>query len=179
MRALARELDVPTMTVYNYVPSKEALHDLVVNHILREINIPGVDLGTWEIRLRKLLRDARDVFTEHPGVSSHLGDGGTTEAVRLAEGVLDILRDGGFSAEASVLCFATLFTFMTGQIDLDTMAAAIVSRAPMETLDAVTRSTPFSRDQLFEFGFDAVIEGLKVKLLDDQHFSSNSAEDAS
>jgi hypothetical protein len=97
----------------------------------------------------------------------------------LAEGVLDILRDGGFSAEASVLCFATLFTFMTGQIDLDTMAAAIVSRAPMETLDAVTRSTPFSRDQLFEFGFDAVIEGLKVKLLDDQHFSSKSAEDAS
>jgi AcrR family transcriptional regulator len=177
MRALARELGVPPMTIYNYVPSKEALHDLVVNHILREIRIPGVELGTWEERLRQLLRDARGVFAEHPGVSSQLGDGGATEAVRLAEGVLDILRDGGFSPEAAVLCFTTLFTFMTGQIDLDAMAAAIVSRTPMETLDGVTRSTRFSRDQLFEFGFDAVIEGLKAKLLDDQRISSESSED--
>jgi TetR/AcrR family transcriptional regulator, tetracycline repressor protein len=177
MRALARELDVPPMTIYNYVPSKEALHDLVVNHILREIEIPGEELGTWEPRLRKLLRAARDVFAEHPGVSSHLGDRGTAEAVRLAEGVLDILRDGGFSPEAAVLCFTTLFTYMTGQIDLDSMAAAIVVRTPTATLDGVTRSTPFSRDQLFDFGFDAVIEGLKVKLLDEQDASSESRED--
>jgi AcrR family transcriptional regulator len=177
MRALARELDVPTMTIYSYVPSKEALHDLVVNHILREIRVPGMEDGTWEERLRQLLRDARGVFAEHPGVSSQLGDGGTTEAVRLAEGVLDILRDGGFTPGASVLCFTTLFTFMTGQIDLDAMAAAIVSRAPTETLDGVTRSTRFSRDQLFEFGFDAVIEGLKVKLLHDHRSSGESAGD--
>jgi AcrR family transcriptional regulator len=176
MRALARELGVPPMTIYNYVPSKEALHDLVVNHILREIRIPGVERGTWEERLRQLLRDARGVFAEHPGVSSQLGDGGTTEAVRLAEGVLDILVDGGFTSEAAVLCFTTLFTFMTGQIDLDAMAAAIVSRAPTETLDGVTRSTGFSRDQLFEFGFDAIIEGLKVTLLDDEGSRGEAAE---
>jgi AcrR family transcriptional regulator len=176
MRALARELDTPPMTIYNYVPSKEALHDLVVNHILREIRIPGAEVGTWEERLRQLLRDARSVFAEHPGVSSQLGDGGTTEAARLAEGVLDILRDGGFSPDAAVLCFTTLFTFMTGQIDLDAIAGAIVSRSPMATLDGVIRSTRFSRDQLFEFGFDVVIEGLKVKLLEEQVFSEESDE---
>jgi TetR/AcrR family transcriptional regulator, tetracycline repressor protein len=167
MRALARELAVPPMTIYNYVPNKEALHGLVVNHILREIRVPGADGGTWEERLRQLLRDARRVFMDHPGVSARLGDPGTVEGTRLAEGVLAILRDGGFSPEAAVLCFATLFTFMTGQIDIDAMSKAIVSRSPTTTLEGVTRSTQVSRDELFEFGFDVVVGGLKRKLLDD------------
>jgi AcrR family transcriptional regulator len=43
MRALARSLGVPPMTIYNYVASKEALHRLVVNHVLGQIRIPGPD----------------------------------------------------------------------------------------------------------------------------------------
>jgi len=166
MRALARELDVPTMTIYNYVPSKEALQELVVNHVLREIRIPESAAGTWEQRLRRLLRDARSVFAANPGVSAQFGDRGTAEVTRLAEGVLAILRDGGFKPRGAVLCFATLFTFMTGQIDLDAMADAIDIRSANTTLEGVARSAPFSRDELFEFGFDAVIEGLKTKLLE-------------
>jgi hypothetical protein len=153
------------MTIYSYVPNKEALRELVVNHILCEIRVPGCDEGTWEQRLRQLERDARRVFADHPGVSSQLGDAGSAEGTRLAEGVLKILSDGGFSPEDAVLCFATLYTFMTGQIDLDAMAGAIVSGSPRTTLEGVTRSTRFSPDELFEFGFDAVIEGLKAKLL--------------
>jgi AcrR family transcriptional regulator len=41
MRALARELGVPTMTIYHYVPNLEAVRELVVNDILREIRVPG------------------------------------------------------------------------------------------------------------------------------------------
>jgi TetR/AcrR family transcriptional regulator, tetracycline repressor protein len=165
MRALARELGAPTMTIYHYVPNKEALRRLVMNHVLREIPIPGPEEGTWDERLRRLEREARRVFKDHPGVSAQLVDGGSEEATRLAEGVLDILRDGGFSSEAAVLCFTTVYTFMTGQIDLDAMTAAIVSGSPTTTLDGVTGSARYSRDELFEFGFDVVIEGLKVKLL--------------
>jgi AcrR family transcriptional regulator len=165
MRALARQLGAPPMTIYHYVPNKQALRDLVVNHILRQIRVPASDEGTWEERLRQLERAARRVFADHPGVSSQFGDAGTAEATRLAEGVLSILHDGGFTPEAAVLCFATIYTFMTGQIDLDGMADAIVSGSPRTTLESVTSSTQFSRDELFEFGFDAVIEGLKVRLL--------------
>jgi AcrR family transcriptional regulator len=165
MRALAREIGVPPMTIYHYVPNKEALLDLVVNHILHEIRIPGPDEGMWEERLRKLQREARRVMTEHPGTSARLRDGGSVEATRLAEGVLAILHDGGFSPEDAILCFATLYTFMTGQINVDVMADAIVNGSPSTTLEGVTRSTRFTRDELFEFGFDAVIEGLKVELL--------------
>lgn len=141
MRALARELNVPPMTIYNYVPSKEALRELVVNHILREIRVPAVDEGTWEERLRQLERRARQVLTMHPGVSAQLRDGGIAEGARLAEGVLSILADGGFSSEAAVLCFATIYTFMTGQIDLDGMAAAIDGDSPRASLEGVARLT--------------------------------------
>ncbi len=165
MRALARELGVPPMTIYHYAPSREYLHALVVDDILSGIRVPGTEEGDWEERLRKLLHDARRVFAEHPGVSAHLGDGGSEEGTRLAEGVLTILADGGFSLEGAVVCFTTLFTFMTGQIDLDAMSHFVAHSVPTTTLDNVTRSAPFSREELFELGYDAVLEGLKRTLL--------------
>jgi TetR/AcrR family transcriptional regulator, tetracycline repressor protein len=166
MRALARELGTPSMTIYHYVPSKEALEELVINAILRTIPVPGPKEGTWEDRLRKLERKVRRVLAQHPGVARHLGDGGFTESNRLAEGVMGMLRDGGFNQEDSVLCFAALYTFMTGQINLDAIADTLATSFPGTSLDGVTRSARFSRDELFEFGFDAVIQGLKAKLLD-------------
>jgi hypothetical protein len=98
-------------------------------------------------------------------VSAQLREGGIAEGTRLAAGVLAILSDGGFSPEAAVLCFATLFTFMTGQINLDGVADMTADGSSLANLEVVTRSTRYTRDELFEFGFDAIIEGLKVKLL--------------
>jgi hypothetical protein len=59
------------------------------------------------------------------------------------------------------LAFATLFTFMLGQIELDATELAELSGTDIE---GVTRETHLSRDEVFEFGLDAVIEGLKVML---------------
>jgi TetR/AcrR family transcriptional regulator, tetracycline repressor protein len=165
MRALARELDVPPMTIYHYAPSREHLHALVVDDILSEILVPGPDEGSWESRLRKLHSDARRVFAAHPGVSAHLGDGGSGEAARLGDGVLGMLREGGFDSEACVVCFATLFTFMTGQIDLDAMAYFVSQGTSTATLDNVTSSAGLTREELFDLGYDAVMEGLKRKFL--------------
>ena len=165
MRALARELGVPPMTIYHYAPSREYLHALVVDDILKEIRVPEIDEGSWEVRLRTLLYDARRVFAEHPGVSAHFGDGGSVEGARLANGVLAILAEGGFKPEAAVVCFTTIFTFMTGQIDLDAMAHFVAHNVQVATLDNVTRASQFSREELFEFGYDAVMEGLKRNLL--------------
>lgn len=165
MRALARVLDVPTMTIYGYVPNKGALLDLVLGNILREIHIPKPEDGSWDQRLRLLLRDARRVLGTHPGVSTKLGDNGTEEGARLARAVLEILGDAGFDAGASAMCFATLFTFMTGQIDLDFRADPTLGQT-QATLSNVTDPAHLTRDELFEFGFDVVLDGLKAKLRD-------------
>jgi AcrR family transcriptional regulator len=163
MRALALQLGVPVMTIYNYVPNKDALYELVLNGVLRSVQVPSPEEGTWEERLKRLERDARSAMGRVPGLSFDRRGSGSAQGARLAEGVMSILASAGFDDTGASLAFAALFTFMVGQIDVDIdvtdlggpLAAAIRS---------VTSATNFSRDEVFEFGFDAVIEGLKTKL---------------
>ena len=167
MRALAKKLRVPVMTVYNYIPRKDALYELAVNHVLRSLRLPPLEAGSWEKRMRQLQREARRTIGRYPGLSLSRYGGGGAEAIRLAEGVLSILGDAGFKPDDAALAFTTLYTFMMGQIEVD-----VITRSrgglPEATLEGVTRSANRSRDQLFEFGLDAVIEGLKAKLLKPQ-----------
>jgi hypothetical protein len=79
----------------------------------------------------------------------------------LADGAMSILASAGFDSTAAALAFATLFTFLLGQIELDATDLAELSATDIEK---VTRETQRSRDEVFEFGLDAVIEGLKATL---------------
>src|ERR1700747_3464668 len=54
MRSLANELGVPVMTIYNYVASKEELAQLVVDHVLRHVEMPPIEAGSWDDRMRLL-----------------------------------------------------------------------------------------------------------------------------
>src|SRR5262249_39871719 len=80
MRALAKELRAPVMTVYNYIPSKGALHELVVNHVLRPTRFPPLEVGSWEERMRQLQRQVRHAIGRHPALSLSRYGGGGTEA---------------------------------------------------------------------------------------------------
>jgi AcrR family transcriptional regulator len=161
MRALAAELGVPVMTIYNYVPNKDALFDLVSSSVLRNVRVPDPDEGTWEERLKQLERDARRALADFPGLSLDRGD--STEGARLAEGVMSILASAGFGAADASLAFAALFTFMIGQLDVDVELAEAGGPAAAAVLGAAA-TTGMSPDEIYEFGFDAVIEGLKAKL---------------
>jgi AcrR family transcriptional regulator len=162
MRALADELGVPVMTIYNYVASKDALYELVMDSVLADVRVPPPDEGTWEERLKQLERDARAALAHLPGVS--IDRRNSPEGRRLAEGVLSILASAGFDEQQSSLAFATLFTFMIGQIDIDVEVAEASASAAAAAVQATADLTRSSRDAIFEFGFDAVIEGLKARL---------------
>ena len=162
MRALAHELGVPVMTIYNYVPNKDALHELVTNVVLGVVQVPSPDEGTWEERLKKLERDARAALARFPGLSIDQRRD-SAEGARLAAGVLEILADAGYDGTEAALAFATLFTFMIGQIDVDFEAVATGGPAA-EAVRSASDATTLTRDEIFEFGFDAVLEGLKLQL---------------
>lgn len=163
MRDLASELDVPVMTIYNYVGSKEELFGLVVDQVLSSVPLPPVESGSWIERIHTLERDARQALREHPGLSLSRHSGSGQEAMRLAEGVISILRDGGFEPEQAIMAFATLYTFMLGQIELDVLADTLGGEA---TFEGIAGEASVSRDQLFEIGFAAVIAGIKANLLE-------------
>lgn len=162
MRSLANELGVPVMTIYNYVASKDELAELVVDQVLRNVKMPPVGAGTWDDRMRLLQHDARDAMREHPGLSFSRHGSSSREAMRLAEEAMSILRDGGFGQDGAAIAFATLFTFMLGQIELDVLADSAGGRVEA-TFDGMTAGAELSRDEFFEIGLDAVIAGISAK----------------
>ena len=164
MRALAGELGVPVMTLYNYVPSKDALQVLVVDHVLRPVCVPSAEAGPWDERMRQLERDARRAMTSHPGLSLSRHAIGSREAARLTEGVLSILADGGFSRHEAAFAFAALYAVIIGQLEIDAIAALAGGRVEA-SLETATLPAHVSREDLFDFGLDAVLEGLKATLL--------------
>jgi AcrR family transcriptional regulator len=149
MRAVARRLGVPPMTVYGYVASKEALDVLVIDRILSGVQIPSADVGPWDERLRLLLIDARRVLVEQPNLGDgHPAVGGGAiellhrgafgrEASRLVTAVNDLLREGGFGDAHLDACFGALFIYVTGYAE-----------------------QPATSD-IFEIGLTALIQGLK------------------
>jgi AcrR family transcriptional regulator len=157
MRELARELDVPVMTLYNYVRSKDDLSVLVVDHILRPVQIPDEATGSWQDRVRILERDARQALAKHPGISIRNGVR-STEAMRLADGVVSILTSSGFDLADAIRMFAVLYTFMLGQVEVDGFFATAHSGGEPTFENVVSDA---QRDELFEFGFDVVLRGLE------------------
>ncbi|MET0149883.1 MAG: TetR/AcrR family transcriptional regulator [Acidimicrobiales bacterium] len=149
MRAVARRLGVPPMTLYGYVANKEALDVLVIDRILSEVRIPTADAGPWDVRLRLLLIDARRVLVQRPRLGDgHPAVGGGAiellhrgafghEASRLVDAVVDLLRQGGFTDEHVDVCFGALFIYVTGYAEQRTTS------------------------DFFDIGLAALIEGLK------------------
>jgi AcrR family transcriptional regulator len=163
MRSLASELGVPVMTIYNYVASKEALNELVIDHALRPVEVPPPEEGSWEERMRRLQRDARGAMRQHPGLSFSRHGGSSREAMRLAEGAMSILHSGGFEPVEAAMAFATLFRFMLGQIELDVLSDSMGGRGEA-TFEGMTTAVDLSRDELFEIGLDAVIAGINLNM---------------
>lgn len=158
MRELARELDVPVMTLYNHVGNKDDLSVLVVDHILRPVQIPAESTGSWQERVRTLERDARQALAKHPGISVRNGVR-STEAMRLADGVVSILTSSGFDHADAIRMFAVLYTFMLGQVEVDGFFATAQSGGEPTFENVVSGE---QRDELFEFGFDVVLRGLEA-----------------
>ena len=163
MRELAGHLGVPVMTLYNYVASKDALHVLVLDHVLRPVRVPSADAGPWDERIRQLERDARRAMAKHPGLSLMRHGLESSEAARLTDGVASILAEGGFSPDDTARAVAALYAVTLGQLEIDAIAAT--SGVAVEaSFEPATSPADLSRDELFDFGLDAVIEGLKVML---------------
>ena len=163
MREIAGQLGVPVMTLYNYVASKDALHVLVLDHVLRPVPVPSPDAGPWDERIRQLERDARRAMAKHPGLSLMRHGLESSEAARLTDGVTSILAEGGFSPADTARAVAALYAVTLGQLEID--AIAVVSGGAVEaSFETATGPAHFSRDELFDFGLDVVIEGLKAVL---------------
>jgi AcrR family transcriptional regulator len=65
MRALAKELGVEAMSLYNHVRNKDDLLDAVVDTVVGRIDLPSTG-GDWQNEMRRRAHSMRKVFIAHP-----------------------------------------------------------------------------------------------------------------
>lgn len=193
MRNLAESLGVEAMSLYYHVESKSALLDGVVDVIVGEIVQAVGELDSppaeedWKTALRQRVLAARDILLQHrwaPQVIEQRTVMSPT-LVLYHEGILEILRKGGFSND---LAHHTLHALGSRALGFtqelfqpanaadeeagDEMLREMVDRLPyiMGMLSEIAHDEPDSTlgwcdDQTeFEFGLDILLDGLEQRL---------------
>ncbi len=190
MRRIGQELGVEAMSLYNHVSGKEALLDAMVEQVAAEVNAAADGLDApdpaddWQATLRARALAARQVMLRHRWAPGVLETRTTMSLaiVRYYDGVVGILRAGGFSHDLAHHSLHALGSRVIGFSQelfdpgdaaagdaSEEMLAAMAEQIPhlVEMLGEVAHDDPGSTlgwcdDQSeFEFGLDVVLDGLE------------------
>lgn len=94
MRRLAAALEIPTMAVYRYVPSRDELEVAMLDHVMSEIVLPPSS-GVWRADLEAATRALWQVMVRHPwfaGALSMTRPAPIPGAMALSEAMLSSLH---------------------------------------------------------------------------------------
>jgi len=165
MGQVANELGVTTTAIYHYVPSKQALIDLVVDAALDRVHVPPTDVGAWDERLRIFEGAVRDELRRIPGSGLQLVAHSEIRPAeqRLIDIGLEIFAETGADERQVRLAFTTLLAYMIGQLWLDDLGAG-ERTTELETLQGATGSVAFTSNDLFAYGIETVLAGLRARL---------------
>ncbi|OHV44555.1 hypothetical protein BCD48_25165 [Pseudofrankia sp. BMG5.36] len=153
MRALATELGVSAMTVYNYLPTKALLLEKTVDSVIDPIRPPDPDAHPWDAELRRYALDAWRAQLPHPWIPALLSAHGLDERpaqARAREALLGLFQAAGAGEAAARDGVTFFFTFMIGSF--------------AQLTPAVTRHSAAHRDALFERGLQIMTAGLRSHL---------------
>ncbi|QEU95396.1 TetR/AcrR family transcriptional regulator [Streptomyces kanamyceticus] len=95
MRRVAGELGCGTMSLYNYVPRKEDLYELMVDAVSADYELPaGPGAADWRAEILALARQTRDMMRRHPWLARVMSPlyGCSPNALRFLEHCLGALE---------------------------------------------------------------------------------------
>ncbi|MEU8525507.1 MULTISPECIES: TetR/AcrR family transcriptional regulator C-terminal domain-containing protein [Streptomyces] len=191
MRALGQRLDSAATAVYWHVKNKDNLVTLAGDEVWNEIRLPDLDVVDWRTAAASMATDLHGMFSRHPWLvqafASHLFFG--TAKSRLDDHTLAVYEKAGFTGPDADRAAASVFTYVLGNAlgaaatasltrriergggDAEASFAATMKEAA-ETASRFPRlrarigSTEYagSPDESFEFGLDAVLDGLEARL---------------
>jgi AcrR family transcriptional regulator len=100
MRKLAEELGVQAMSLYNHVANKDEILDGIVDLVVSEIELPGIQ-DDWKAAMRRRARSAHEVLLRHRwstlALVSRVNAG--PAMLRYVDATLGCFREAGFSFE--------------------------------------------------------------------------------
>jgi AcrR family transcriptional regulator len=186
MRRLAAALDVTPMSLYNHVADKAELIDVMLDYVIGDVvRACADDVGTWEERLRALVRRNYKLWRRHPGFARIYTEGVTIGPNGLAqvEYALAILREAGFDDEDAADAFYVLWQYQvasvlvarakpvdagmrTGRSDgtADSRIQLYFSALPVDEIPNVAALAAHLDGGNFEFGLDVMVSGLRARL---------------
>ncbi|NUW38205.1 TetR/AcrR family transcriptional regulator C-terminal domain-containing protein [Nonomuraea sp. SMC257] len=172
MRRLGKELGVEAMTLYYYLPNKDAVLDGLVDRALAGVTVRPE--GPWREWARAFAVSFRAALLAHPGLLPLLA----TRPVSTPGGLLTVeiaagaLVEEGFSPTEALHVITTLATFVIGQVlaeagrtpghdQPDPEPPVDPARHPVlaEAL-AAGLGTPGDHEDRFVYALDALVTGL-------------------
>jgi AcrR family transcriptional regulator len=172
MRSLAAELGVEAMSLYNHVPSKDALLDGIVETVLDEVHAPAGD-GTWQDTLRELALRFRAAALAHPRVMLVYSSRTVTSPAwrRAVEDTFAALQGAGFTPEEAVSAYRIIWGFAVGYVHSELRNAvgpgldAYLAALPIEDYPATHAHgralAEADRDAEFRRGVELVLDALE------------------
>lgn len=186
MRTLAEELHTAATSLYRHVHNKGELLDLTVDALMAEVTLPPDDLD-WRASMRMVSLNFRAVLLRHRGAAvlrgTRLAIGPNT--LRLMEWVCSKLLEAGFSEADAAAAGATVINYTVGCVLGEVMPTAEIEASgytwdqftaemnariaaiPLDRFPVMRRMLPMllghHHSQPFEYGLDALLEGLEVR----------------
>ncbi|MFC5002282.1 TetR/AcrR family transcriptional regulator C-terminal domain-containing protein [Dactylosporangium cerinum] len=172
MRTVAAELGMGTMSLYRYVTDREQLERLVVELVLRDVDLtPPADVP-WTDQVTAVTGGIRDAVSAHPAaVPLFLTHRSTSAGVmRCGEVLLRVLAGAGFHGPDRVVAFRTLLAFLIGALTTEHLGplsgpgTAALARLPGDDFPFLAETARAARsigpDEEFYRGLTVVLAGL-------------------
>jgi AcrR family transcriptional regulator len=133
LRAVAGRLGAGTMSLYSYLPDKEALVGAMVEEVLVDLRYPPVR-GDWRAELRTLARAQRTVLLHHPWVIDVIAYPAQLGASTLAylEFGLATLEPTGLDVATRLETLSLITGFVLNLVRAELAAGAAAPPAPDE-----------------------------------------------
>jgi AcrR family transcriptional regulator len=184
MRRLAGALDTGPASLYAHVVNKADLDELLIGRLCAELVLPEPDPAAWREQIRDVCAQLRDQYLKYPGISRAALAMAPTDldTVRVSEGMLAILLEGGVAPQAAAWAIDALMLYVAAYClelsiarqrstqddvawvaDRDELLRRFTS-LPAQTFPHVTRHaaelTPGEGHDRFDFTLTLMINGL-------------------
>ncbi|REF00878.1 TetR/AcrR family transcriptional regulator [Thermomonospora umbrina] len=182
MRAVAAELGVAVMSLYNHIPNKAALLEGIAEFVMAGMDphdgaappVPGED---WRCGARRLIRAFRRTAHDHPRCMALVLTNKVDfpAGLRAVERALTLCDAAGFDGAASVRAMRTLMAYALGAQLRETGAVRMLDYMPADPAAALARVDPVEFPHVvalageltrhdpeadFEFGLDLLLTSL-------------------
>jgi AcrR family transcriptional regulator len=174
LRGIAARLGVHVTSLYNHVPTKEAVFDEMIKALVVEAKLPTGALA-WQDWVRRFAAAMRAVAHKHPGAfeAFHYAPAQGEQAGEAFEAAFGAFRAGGFGAVSAYNAVKATTLSVLGLMLDDTARErrgarrSDVSKLPVERFPHVHEAALVADDaDTFSYLIDVLIDGLAASQRD-------------